>query len=306
MKTSALNISYFLLTPILFFSLSFISAAPTQSSPMLQEWEVKYETGTEAVKHGRKMKVTVGSSEIFCRSDKGEIFSVPVSGVVTIFYDNTVHHRSVEWIKSGAWYVPYEPFLGFLPSFLAFGVGAASLAPFKSQDHFVHITWTQNEIGNVAVFEIGKKHFRAFLDRLSAATGKKWRNLPEERIKFREELEREKDNKVSLHLEHTVQTTTRELKSGLYQLVLLERGKDQGELYFFPGKKVKLNKIVAVEPVGIIRESNPVTSAEAIYHREGDLLRIVEIRLPGMTLRFSRTRTSPAESTTPISVEHSQ
>ena len=79
MKTSALNISYFLLTPILFFSLSFIPAAPTQSSPMLQEWEVKYETGTEAVKHGRKMKVTVGSSEIFCRSDKGEIFSVPVS-----------------------------------------------------------------------------------------------------------------------------------------------------------------------------------------------------------------------------------
>ena len=285
MKTSAFNISYFLLTPILFFSLSFTPAAPMQSSPMPQEWEVKYETGTEAVKHGRKMKVTVGSSEIFCRSDKGEIFSVPVSGVATIFYDNTVHNRSVEWIKSGEWYTPYEPFLGYGPSLLAVGVGAAILAPFRSEDHFVHITWTQNEIGNVAIFEIGKKDFRAFLDRLSAATGKEWRNLPEERRKLHEELEREKDNKVSLHLEHTVQTAGGELKSGLYQLVLLERGKDQGELYFFPGKKVKLNKIVAVEPVGIIRESNPVTSAEAIYHREGDLLRIVEIRLPGITLK---------------------
>ncbi len=271
MKTSALNISYFLLTPILFLSLSFIPAAPNQSSPMPQEWEVKYETGTEAVKHGRKMKVTVGSREIFCRSDKGEIFSVPVSGVATIFYDNTVHNRSVAWMKSGEWYTPYDPYFGHLPSLLAFGVGAAILAPFRSEDHFVHITWTQNEIGNVAVFEIGKKHFRAFQDRLSAATGKEWRNLPEEREKLREELEREKDNKVSLHLEHTVQTAGGELKSGLYQLVLLERGKDQGELYFFPGKKVKLNKIVAVEPVGIIRESNPVTSAEAIYHREGDL-----------------------------------
>jgi len=285
MKTSALNISYFLLTPILFFSLSFIPAAPTQSSPMLQEWEVKYETGTEAVKHGRKMKVTVGSSEIFCRSDKGEIFSVPVSGVATIFYDNTVHNRSVEWMKSGDWVEPYDPWFGPLPSLLTFGVGAAILAPFRSKDHFVHITWTQNDIGKVAVFEIGKKRFGAFLDRLSAATGKEWRNLPEERRKLREELEREKDNKVSLHLEHTVQTAGGELKSGLYQLVLLERGKDQGELYFFPGKKVKLNKIVAVEPVGIIRESNPVTSAEAIYHREGDLLRIVEIRLPGITLK---------------------
>lgn len=285
MKTSALNVSYFLLTPILFFSLSFAPAAPMQSSPMPQEWEVKYETGTEAVKHGRKMKVTVGSSEIFCRSDKGEIFSVPVSGVATIFYDNTVHNRSVEWIKSGKWYIPYEPFLGFAPSLLAVGIGAAILAPFRSEDHFVHITWTQNEIRNVAIFEIGKKHFRAFMDRLSAATGKEWRNLPEEREKLREELEREKDNKVSLQLEQTVQTAGGELKSGLYQLVLLERGKDQGELYFFPGKKVELKKLVAVEPVGIIRESNPVTSAEAIFHREGDLLRIVEIRLPGITLK---------------------
>jgi len=286
MKTSALNISYFLLTPILFLSLSFTPAAPQQSSPMPQEWEVKYETGTEAVQHGRKMKVTVGSREIFCRSDKGEIFSVPVSGVVTIFYDNTVHSRSVAWMKSGIVY-GYDPL-----SLLAVGVGAAILAPFRSKDHFVHITWTQNEIGNVAVFEIGKKHFRAFQDRLSAATGKEWRNLPEEREKLREELEREKDNKVSLHLEHTIQTTTRELKSGLYQLVLLERDKDRGELYFFPGKKVKLNKMVAVEPVGTIRESNPVTSAEAIYHREGDLLRIVEIRLPGITLR-PQTQTLP-------------
>ena len=141
------------------------------------------------------------------------------------------------------------------------------------------------KIGKVAVFEIGKKHFGAFLDRLSAATGKDWRNLPEERRKLREELELEKDNKVSLHFEHTVQTAGGELKSGLYQLVLLERGKDQGELYFFPGKKVELKKMVAVEPVGIIRESNPVTSAEAIYHREGDLVRIVEIRLPGITLK---------------------
>ena len=282
MKTSALNISYFLLTPILFFSLSFIPAAPTQSSPMLQEWEVKYETGTEAVKHGRKMKVTVGSSEIFCRSDKGEIFSVPVSGVATIFYDNTVHNRSVAWMKSGGdWVGLYDGGL----SLLAFGAGAAILAPFRSKDHFVHITWTQNEIGNVAVFEIGKKDFRAFQDRLSAATGKEWRNLPEEREKLREELEREKDNKVSLYLEQTVRTAGGELKSGLYQLVLLERGKDQGELYFFPGKEVALKKMVAVEPVGIIRESNPVTSAEAIYHREWDLFRIMEIRLPGITLR---------------------
>ncbi len=282
MKTSALNISYFLLTPILFFSLSFIPAAPTQSSPMLQEWEVKYETGTEAVKHGRKMKVTVGSSEIFCRSDKGEIFSVPVSGVATIFYDNTVHNRSVAWMKSGGdWVGLYDGGL----SLLAFGAGAAILAPFRSKDHFVHITWTQNEIGNVAVFEIGKKDFRAFQDRLSAATGKEWRNLPEEREKLREELEREKDNKVSLYLEQTVRTAGGELKSGLYQLVLLERGKDQGELYFFPGKEVAFKKMVAVEPVGIIRESNPVTSAEAIYHREWDLFRIMEIRLPGITLR---------------------
>ena len=203
MKTSALNISYFLLTPILFFSLSCIPAAPKQSSPMPQEWEVKYD-GTQAVKHGRKMKVTVGSREIFCRSDKGEIFSVPVSGVATIFYDNTVHNRSVEWIKSEAW-VSKHPML----SYLAFGVGVAILAPFYSEDHFVHITWTQNEIRKVAVFEIGKKDFRAFLDRLSAATGKEWRNLPEEREKLREELEREKDNKVSLHLEHTVQTAGR-------------------------------------------------------------------------------------------------
>jgi hypothetical protein len=280
-----LNISYFLLTPILFFSLSFIPAAPQQSSPTPQEWEVKYETGTQAVKHRRKMKVTVGSREIFCRSDKGEIFSVPVSGVATIFYDNTVHSRSVEWMKSGDWVTPYDPWFGPLPSLVTFGVGAAILAPFKSKDHFVHITWTQNDIGNVAVFEIGKKHFGAFLDRLSAATGKEWRNLPEEREKLREELDREKDNKVSLQLEHTVQAAGGELKSGLYQLVLLERGKDQGELYFFPGKKVELKKMVAVELVEIIRESNPVTSAEAIYHREGDVLRIVEIRLPGMTVK---------------------
>ena len=104
--------------------------------------------------------------------------------------------------------------------------------------------------------------------------------------------ELKKEDKLALRFDRVVTTTTSELKSGLYQLVflgrgVLERGNHWGDLYFFAGEKMDLEKLVAVERVELVETNNPVTDAEVVYRKKGDLSRIFEIRLPDITVRFS-------------------
>jgi hypothetical protein len=77
-------------------------------------------------------------------------------------------------------------------------------------------------------------------------------------------------------------------------LILLSREENQGELYFFGGKKVKTDKVKAVESVTIVRNRNEIQRPEVVYRKEGNLFRIHLIKVREATYIVRPSPDSPA------------
>ena len=78
------------------------------------------------------------------------------------------------------------------------------------------------------------------------------------------------------------------MKAGLYQLVLLERGPDRGELYLFRGAEVKPQKLVAQAMVGIDKRATQAPGSRATYKLGNGSDTIVEIQVRDKTLHVSQ------------------
>jgi hypothetical protein len=57
--------------------------------------------------------------------------------------------------------------------------------------------------------------------------------------------------RIPIQLEHKVRIAKSDLEPGTYQIVLLEGENNRGELYFFPGNDVNVERLAAVVAVDI-------------------------------------------------------
>lgn len=271
----------FLVASLLISSFTLASpraAAQAQHQPQDRPWSVKQ------MLLGEKLTMTVSGQEIICQKRKIVILTIPAAQVTKLTYDNEAHSKGRGPLKT----------LGGAGSgegaVLAGGpllVGAAIAAPFKTKKHFVGIQWREEGLERKETFEVSKTDYQAILRELARATGKLWEDLPEARKKLRKELEQARD-KIPFELDRNAFIGGTQVQAGLYQLVLLERGPDRGELYLFRGAEVNPQKLVAQAMVGIDKRATQAPGSRATYKLGNGSDTIVEIQVPDKTLHVSQ------------------
>ena len=235
-----------------------------------KRWAMKYETGTQPIKQGTTLNVTVGNDQIVCDAESGRAFAIPVAGVKEITYDTKVRRRLAE---------------AAAVAILSLGVAAIFVA-LKTKKHFVNVVWQEDGTDKEAVFKVGKGDYAAFLGDLQRVTGKEWKNLEMEQEMARQALKSQRGNKIAVQIDRNVQLIDALLKPGLHQMILLEHAGNRGELYFFRGTEVDVKKIAGTAVVEIQPAVAGTTAVVVMYKGEGATAGIAEIRLPTKTLRL--------------------
>lgn len=171
---------------------------------------------------------------------------------------------------------------------LPFGlVGMAATYPIKSHYAYVSILWSEKGTEQEVLLKLSRRDYTPFLAELQKATGKEWRNLDTEWEKVQQELKREGANKFSLHLDRKVRIVKSDLKPGAYQLVLLEREANHGELYFFPGNHIDIERLAAVAVVEIDSLASDTKTEPVSYKQDKNgNTTISDIRTASRTFRF--------------------
>ncbi len=93
---------------------------------------------------------------------------------------------------------------------------------------------------------------------------------------------------MPVRLDRRVRAAGADLQPGLYQLVLIEREGNQGELCFIARNKFREQRIAAVAPVKILSRGSDVAAIPVIYEEESGIATIAEIRMPTRTLRLKK------------------
>jgi hypothetical protein len=262
--------------------------AEAQSAPQGKEWPVAYISWQGLQQVEKKVEVNLGPEKIVGKSDQTVQFLIPVAQVVEVTYDTEVHHRGKGWVKAGGkmtGYPDYQPAGEEVIVAAPFLLVAAAAYPTRATKHFVHIVWSdQGKVRDVTL-EAAKGKYAPFLQELRTVTGKEWRDLPAEKEKIRQEIEREKDGNIPVRLDQKVWLAETILDAGAYQLVLLQREENRGELYFFAGKNVNSSKVAGVALVEIERLSTGVVAPQVTYKDERGATMISEVRTPDKILR---------------------
>jgi hypothetical protein len=243
-----------------------------------------------------KVSLEVSNEAISVKLENGVPLEIPPSQVAATGYDNSSHS------KGWAWLGPAEsPELsygeGSVLIIVPLLVGAAISAPFKTTEHYVRVFWNGAEGPDEILLELGKNDYADVLAQLQRVTGKPWHDLPKEREELRHELEQAKSDKKSVNLDRPVFVNGAELKSGEYQLLLLERTANAGEVYFFRGASVKVNEIAAQAVVEIDKENHSTGPVAPDYGSEAGVATITALAMPEETLRFT-------SAPRPAKVEH--
>lgn len=255
-----------------------LTAQKVKQTPQGKQWSMKYETGSLFIKKGSKMKVTVGSEKVLCASGKEIPFAIPVTAITQVTYDTKARRRMGEAAAI---------------AILSLGVAAAFMFV-KTKKHFVNIVWEEDGTEKEIIFKVGKKEYVSFLAELERVTGRPYRDLAmetkqaEDAAKLRQkELKKAKKRTIRVEIDRPARVGEIDISPGSYKLVLLERENQQGELYFFTGKKINTKKIVAMSPVEILIQTNDAVTTPEIHYLEVDgTTRISEIRMSTKTFRF--------------------
>ena len=91
---------------------------------------------------------------------------------------------------------------------------------------------------------------------------------------------------ISIQLDRPVDIPGTALNPGRYKVVLLRRHGSAGNLYFFPGKRVRTERLMAVVPVRMAPQAEANDTPRVAYADEGGATHISEIRASGKVMRF--------------------
>ncbi len=265
------------------------SARPPQGLPQSNQWKVVYEAGVAPLRVQSSVKVTIRQENVILEPKKGSLFSISAASITAVS-SNLVSKRTASQnavlVYAGAVEAgggsPYGVLL-FLPLL----AGAAAISPIKSHYAYVSILWSEKGTEQEVLLKLSRRDYTPFLAELQKATGKEWKNLDTEWERVQQELKREGANKISVRLDHKVRIVKSDLKPGAYQLVLLEREANHGELYFFPGNHIDIERLAAVAVVEIESLANDTETERVSYKQDKNgNTTISDIRTASNTLRF--------------------
>lgn len=228
-------------------------------------WNMTYHAGAAPIRAESQISVTIEGNEISLRVRKGPEFVIPLDEVTAVSSNVIGHHGRVslgELKFAGS--VLATP-NGCGSGEAAYGCAAVVLGalllvvpsyPIKTTERLVRIVWRDKSTDEEIILKLHKSDYQPFLGQLEKATAKPWKNLDVEWGKVQEELKREEPNKIEIQLDRKVRIAQSDLEAGTYQIVLLEREANRGELYFFPGNDISAEHLAAVAPVEVAQRPN--------------------------------------------------
>lgn len=257
---------------------SLVASSPSLVAQQVKEttqgkqFPTKYETGSENIKKGLQLRVTVAKDNVVCEDTKGTaVLTIPTRSVFEINYNTKARRRVAEGaVIAGA---------------LSLGIGAVIAVAVKTKKHFVNIIWDEGTVKKEAIFKVGKGEYASFIAELERMTGKEHRNLEMENKRIQEQLKLEKNKKMPVTLDRAVKVGGVDLKPGLYQVIFLPGKENKGDLYFFAGKEVNTKKIAAVADVEVAQVTG-AAAASVTYKDGAGGAAITEIRSSGKRYRF--------------------
>jgi hypothetical protein len=261
---------------VMIFSCLVVSPALGQDK---SQWQAKYMAGARTDAVGAKVTLSVSPQGVLCKKGKDVVLQVPIESVAQVGYDTQAHNKGWAVLRSGSGGSSGEA------ATVVF-ITAAILAPFKTTRHFIRILWQQDGEPQEALLEVGKGDYSAVLAQFQAVTGKPWQNLPEARQQLRMELEEAKGQKSPIQIDRAALVNEVELKPGPYQVVVLTRAEDRGEVYFFKGQDVDTGRIAAQAVVILKATEDPSLPVAVGYATQEGVETISSLRLPEKTLSF--------------------
>jgi hypothetical protein len=262
------------------------SVTPPQETSHGNQWEMVYEAGVAPLKGQSPVKVTISEDNVILKAKKGSLFSICAANITAVS-SNLVSRRTASRNQAAAWVAAVQ-FSPYMLMALPFGlVGMAATYPIKSHYAYVSILWTEKGTEQEVLLKLSRRDYAPFLAELQKATGKDWKNLDTEWERVQQELKSAGANKISVQLAQKVRIVKSDLKPGAYQLVLLEREANRGELYFFPGNQIDIEHLAAVAVVEIEPLASGIETEQVNFKQDKNgITRISDIRTASRTLRF--------------------
>ncbi len=286
----------------------------SQARPRDKQWRVKYEEGDAPFAAGQQLLFSVSEQAIVgCDAKTRSVsLSVPASAVTEVSYDTKAWsasravlrmvNRSAKCCEDGTPADLFRAYVAITAVLMGLAVLPATL-PIRGRNHFVHIVWEQHGIPKRVSLRVRKNDRGAILTELGRVSGKQWKNVPlqrrrlleqrkretqrvyQEQEKLRPRLNRARDKTARVWIHQAVQLGGAELAPGLYRLVLVEGGRQRGELYFF-SKKVDPHQIAAAALVEIDpAPSESVFSRVQVQRQPGGPATVSRVIIFGNTLR---------------------
>jgi hypothetical protein len=254
-------------------------------------WQAVYLAGVAPFPRNVNVQVTIDRDYLRLAPRRTDPFAVPVNAITLVTTNVKGSHpasraewRFLEGFTSNAagCYPPQG--CGALVMFTSFLMLASY--PMKSHDYLVSVSWREGTAEEEVLFRVGPKDYTTLLAELEKATGKKWKNMDTEWAKVRQEITSQQGSKTSIQLDRKVRVGKFDLKPGAYQVVLLEREAQRGELYFFPGEQVSIEHLSMATWVEIAPAAADAASAPVTFRKKDGITTLDEIHLPSLTVRF--------------------
>ena len=247
-------------------------------------WKAVYAAGAMPFQTETRVMVTISNDSLVLEPKKGPSFSIPAADIkelsCSLVSSHTASRVQAEVWAGAAWLSPETLLL------LPFGlVGMAATYPIKSHHAYIDILWNEKGAEQEIVLRLDGRDYTQFVAELRKATGKEWKNLDTELANVRQ-FKPEQGYTIFVQLDRKVRIAKSELKPGPYQLVLLKREANRGELYFFHGNRVDAKHLAAVATIEIAAMDD--TKADPISYKEDEsgAATLSEIRMNNSILRF--------------------
>ena len=253
-------------------------------------WQASYLAGVAPFPRGAHVQVSIDSEALRLAPRGTNPFVVPAQAITLVASNVKGTHPATR--AEGQFLKDFAAAPG--PCFPPEGCGAiviftaflmAASYPVKTRDYLVRVFWREGNAEEEVLLRVGQKDYTPLMSELEKATGKTWKNMETEWARVQQEITSRQDSKIAIQLERGVRVGDSVLKPGPYQMVLLEREKNQGEVFFFPGDQVNIEHLSAgtrVELGPAIPDSGPLVT---FREREGTTT-FDQIKLPTRTVRF--------------------
>lgn len=259
-----------------------------------KQWHGKYASGTEKFGRNADLTLQIAPETILIQRAGGAVsLSIPVNritGNVRVSHTSNVTHPEQGWYQF--WdNTPIGDDPGAMVGALAllpiyFG-GGALLQAFRQEEHYIYISWEDSRTVRMVILLVAKSDAQSLLAALQEVTARPPDDLQETENRLASELRAEAHNAVPLQLERKMRVGWTELQPGAYQLIFVERQEQRGELYFFSGRQLDLDKVAAQAPVEFERSARDLPQSRVVYREENGISSITELQIPGKTFRFT-------------------